>query len=841
MATSARLDELKKKFDENPRRYFAPLANEYRKLGDLTQAIALCRAHLPNQPGHISGHIVLAQALYEARELGESRQIFEQALDLDPENLIALRYLGDIAREQGEPQQARTWYERVLDADPRNEEISQLLNELALATPVQTDAADATPSYSESFAQPPADEVLVAEADQYAAEVAGYEVSEPASLEASGFTTNSIEGSYEGPTVATVVDSSWPTPTTPHLVEEFPEPDQILSEPSDVPSISEAPAFASLQFEETRSDDATDFFFTEDSESPTVLGELEAVAEPSFDDWFATETRPQAPPVVTPAVAELMVEETSELERPTATLEASPFAPVHPTPSSSLPTPPFLAAVSDTSESPVEAYQASASHEPAADEGDDSWFSLPSHSTSSPHSFAPAQESEREADDEEFDEQVVAAVPSEADVPTLEVDIIVPDDEASQEASVTHAGSSVDAPAFEFETQDGFASPAASFDSSAPEAEADFVVEYGEFQSAVDDAIPFIASAISVPLSEAGTFGRAADDSTADLSATEEEQEEATSPAGWDTPVADSVLPPTDALDQAQQPVEAGFEQPFEPQYEPPYEAQYEAQEEPPFEAELETQYEADTAIVGQSPAFVTETMAELYLQQGFTEEALAIYRQLLDQQPGDEALRDRVAALERGSSSPVVEGIVPRDAVDRAGQSVRSFFAHFARRQPRRRVDVAPDRGADVGRETAQAPSEFDGRLMGAATREEALTVPDVPDNPAPTSLSQLFSSSAVSNADEKAASTLASAFGGDSAATPRAGGVVGGSERELSLEHLFRDVPARSSGAVTLDEFYEGSSPGEGSPSPSGGAGEGHDADIEQFTAWLEGLKKK
>ena len=84
MATSARLDELKKKFDENPRRYFAPLANEYRKLGDLTQAIALCRAHLPNQPGHISGHIVLAQALYEARALGEARQIFEAALDLDP-------------------------------------------------------------------------------------------------------------------------------------------------------------------------------------------------------------------------------------------------------------------------------------------------------------------------------------------------------------------------------------------------------------------------------------------------------------------------------------------------------------------------------------------------------------------------------------------------------------------------------------------------------------------------------------------------------------------------------------------------------------------------------------
>ena len=60
MASSARIDELKKKFDENPRRYFAPLANEYRKVGDLDQAMFICEAYLPQQPGHMSGHIVYA-------------------------------------------------------------------------------------------------------------------------------------------------------------------------------------------------------------------------------------------------------------------------------------------------------------------------------------------------------------------------------------------------------------------------------------------------------------------------------------------------------------------------------------------------------------------------------------------------------------------------------------------------------------------------------------------------------------------------------------------------------------------------------------------------------------
>ncbi len=65
MASSARIDELRKKFDENPRRYFAPLANEYRKAGDLDQAILICQEYLPQQPGHMSGHIVYGQALYE--------------------------------------------------------------------------------------------------------------------------------------------------------------------------------------------------------------------------------------------------------------------------------------------------------------------------------------------------------------------------------------------------------------------------------------------------------------------------------------------------------------------------------------------------------------------------------------------------------------------------------------------------------------------------------------------------------------------------------------------------------------------------------------------------------
>ncbi len=136
MASSPRIEELEKKFNENPRRYFAPLANEYRKAGDLEQAISICRTYVPQQPAHMSGHIVFGQALFETGEHDEARGVFEAALALDPENLIALRHLGDIAASRGETVAARSWYQRVLDADPRNDEVTALLASL--------DAADGT-------------------------------------------------------------------------------------------------------------------------------------------------------------------------------------------------------------------------------------------------------------------------------------------------------------------------------------------------------------------------------------------------------------------------------------------------------------------------------------------------------------------------------------------------------------------------------------------------------------------------------------------------------------------------------------------------------------------------
>jgi len=161
MSSSARIDELRKKFDENPRRFFAPLANEYRKAGDFEQAVFICQEYLPQQPGHMSGHIVYGQTLFDMGRDEEARAVFETALTLDPENLIALKHLGDIARQAGDFEGSRSWYQRVLEADPRNDEIVQILEAMGGVagergmSPQRASASDfesVAPSYTDAGA-----------------------------------------------------------------------------------------------------------------------------------------------------------------------------------------------------------------------------------------------------------------------------------------------------------------------------------------------------------------------------------------------------------------------------------------------------------------------------------------------------------------------------------------------------------------------------------------------------------------------------------------------------------------------------------------------------------------
>ena len=131
MSESPRIEDLRKRYHENPRRFFAPLANEYRKAGHLDRALLLCEKHLKEQPDNMNGLVVYGQSLFESERLEDAKEPLAAALGVDPENLIALRLLGDISRLGDDIETAKMWYEKVLEVDRRNDEVLDLLQQMA--------------------------------------------------------------------------------------------------------------------------------------------------------------------------------------------------------------------------------------------------------------------------------------------------------------------------------------------------------------------------------------------------------------------------------------------------------------------------------------------------------------------------------------------------------------------------------------------------------------------------------------------------------------------------------------------------------------------------------------
>ena len=129
MAYSSEIDKLRARYNENPKgRNFAPLADAYRKARQLDEAIALCREGLLHHPDYVSAHIVLGRCLIDKKDDAAAEASFRRVLELDPENIIALKMLSDIAMRSGRPAEAVDWLTRLLQVDPMNGEAGEALS-----------------------------------------------------------------------------------------------------------------------------------------------------------------------------------------------------------------------------------------------------------------------------------------------------------------------------------------------------------------------------------------------------------------------------------------------------------------------------------------------------------------------------------------------------------------------------------------------------------------------------------------------------------------------------------------------------------------------------------------
>jgi tetratricopeptide (TPR) repeat protein len=130
MATSE-IEKLERRYAENPHGLtFAPLAEVYRKNGDVPRALELLRAGLELHPNYIPASIVLGRCHQDLGDLPAAEQAFAHVLRLDDENVIALKSLADINERQDRLDEAAVWLHRLVAVDRSNDEARQQLRRL---------------------------------------------------------------------------------------------------------------------------------------------------------------------------------------------------------------------------------------------------------------------------------------------------------------------------------------------------------------------------------------------------------------------------------------------------------------------------------------------------------------------------------------------------------------------------------------------------------------------------------------------------------------------------------------------------------------------------------------
>jgi tetratricopeptide (TPR) repeat protein len=159
MASSSEIEKLERRYAENPEgRFFAPLADAYRKAGHVDRAVELVRAGLEKHPDYLSAHIVLGRCLLDKGNDVDASQTFQAVLGFDAENIIALKSLAEISERGGRVDEAREWLQKLLVVDSMNADAEADLMRLGgpiaaqPSQPAEGIAVEAAPPPETSFA-----------------------------------------------------------------------------------------------------------------------------------------------------------------------------------------------------------------------------------------------------------------------------------------------------------------------------------------------------------------------------------------------------------------------------------------------------------------------------------------------------------------------------------------------------------------------------------------------------------------------------------------------------------------------------------------------------------------
>jgi tetratricopeptide (TPR) repeat protein len=128
---SEELKNLVERYKKAPEsRLFAPLADAYRKNGEIEEAIELCEKGLERFPDYVSARVILGKCFYDKGATERARGEFTRVLEADPDNMVARKYMGEILLAEDKKEEAADHFRHLLSIDPTNEEASKTLEEI---------------------------------------------------------------------------------------------------------------------------------------------------------------------------------------------------------------------------------------------------------------------------------------------------------------------------------------------------------------------------------------------------------------------------------------------------------------------------------------------------------------------------------------------------------------------------------------------------------------------------------------------------------------------------------------------------------------------------------------
>lgn len=121
--TNKNIERLKKKVEKDPlSKLFVPLAEEYKKVGMVDEAIKILLTALENQPYYKSAMVALGKMYLHKGMLTEAMEEFEKVVSLIPDNLLAHKKLADIYYKQGNVDRAIKECTIILELNPDDED-----------------------------------------------------------------------------------------------------------------------------------------------------------------------------------------------------------------------------------------------------------------------------------------------------------------------------------------------------------------------------------------------------------------------------------------------------------------------------------------------------------------------------------------------------------------------------------------------------------------------------------------------------------------------------------------------------------------------------------------------